>query len=64
MPAVGPDVGAVKLMIALLLMDASAQLLPVLEVNTSVTPVPVMLALPATDKPPRAPGAERIIASF
>jgi hypothetical protein len=51
-PAVGPVVGAVKLMIALLPMDAVAQLLLFDEVNTIVTPVPWIVAFPTTDKLP------------
>lgn len=49
MPFVEPVVGAVKLMVALLPIEAVPQLLPE-PVKTRVTLLPVIVALPATLK--------------
>ena len=48
---VDPDVGAERLTIALLPIEAVPQLLPE-PVKTSVTPLPLRVALPATDRFP------------
>ena len=52
MPAVGPAVGALRLMTALLLIAAPAYDAPSLDVKTSVTPVPESVELPATFRSP------------
>src|SRR6266852_4139575 len=47
-PAVGPDLGGVKLTVAFPLMVAVGQLSPVFFVNTSVTRLALIVALPLT----------------